>query len=86
MLIPSKYVLEAGKDAPENTQVCKCRFCGREFAVPNDEIKGQKLSDMCDQDSCKEAHDKEVAVQVQALMKSEASDEGQKEIDNALGK
>lgn len=86
MIISSKYVLEEGKDAPENTTVCKCRICGRTFAVPNDEIKGQKLADTCDQDSCVEVREKEISAQVQSLMKSDVNKESQEVIDKALGK
>lgn len=87
MLIPSKYVLEEGKDAPEGTTEATCKFCKRTFAVPTDEIKnGQSLAQVCDDPACQEANDKEVAAQVQALMNMGQNNESQQIIDQAVGK
>lgn len=68
MLIPSKYVLEDGKDAPEGTVLKKCKYCGRSFGVPVSEA--DSVTECCDDEECKKAADKEAAAQAAALMKS----------------
>lgn len=85
MFIPSKYVLAEGTEAPEGTQKCSCKYCQRTFAVPNDEIKNQKLAEVCDDPECQEKNEKDIAAQVAALMKSDSNKESQDVINKALG-
>ena len=86
MLIPSNYVIEEGKEAPEGTVVKKCRICGKQFALPEDVAKQVGDTDICDSDSCKEAAEKEAAEQTHALMKADVSSEVDKTIATAIGK
>lgn len=84
MLIPSNYVIEEGKEAPEGSVTKKCKFCGKSFALPKD--IADQVSDSCDSDECKTALEKEAVEQAHALMKAPASAEAEKSITTALGK
>lgn len=83
MFIPSNYLLEEGKEAPEGTVIKKCRFCNNSFAVPVNEV--EKVNDVCDNESCKEAFDKETAEAVHSLMKAPGSTEAAEAVKTAIG-
>lgn len=82
-LIPEKYLLEEGKEQPEGTVVHKCKYCGRSFAVPKEESEAGKMAEVCDNDKCKELHDKEIGALTSALMKNPS--EAKEAIEKALG-
>ena len=81
--IPSKYLIEEGKEAPEGTKVVKCKICGSAFAIPN----GSELmigdSDVCE--ACKETYEKQQAAQAEADSKADTAAKTADEISKALG-
>lgn len=83
MLIPSEYVLEEGKEAPEGTVVKKCEICGKSYALPKDVAEKVGETNVCNSESCKETYDKKMAEAAAALMKppTDAADT----ISKALG-
>lgn len=71
MLIPSKYVIENGKETPEGTVKMKCSICQKEFAIPAAEAaKDFSLmkSHVCE--NCGNEADKITAVESVNEMKS----------------
>ena len=85
MLIPSNYLIK-NNEIPDDTIVLKCRFCGNEYAVPNDIIKNSKrIVNVCDNKKCQELLDKEVAQAIHLLMKSPSALETNNAIKKALG-
>lgn len=83
MLLAEKYVLKDGDTQPEGTVLYKCKYCSRQFAVPKEEADANKIAEVCEQDSCKEMYDKEIAALTASLMKNPT--EAQDAINKALG-
>ncbi len=81
--IPSKYLVEEGKEAPEGTVEKKCRICGSTFAVPS----GSELlvgdSDVCE--GCKEVYEKQQAENALVDAKSDINAKTAEEVNKALG-
>ena len=48
MIIPSKFLIAEGTDAPAGTVVVKCKKCGRQFAIPADDAN--QPEDACCED------------------------------------
>lgn len=62
MFIEEKYLITeksngAGEGSPATT--LKCRFCGREFMVPNTELGKLTVQNVCESESCKTLFEKE---------------------------
>lgn len=83
MLIPSKYELEEGKDAPEGTVVMKCSKCQKRFAIPSTEAaKDFSLMQTLTCEACGEAADKAAIAAGVADMKGKEAEET---VKTALG-
>lgn len=67
--IPSSYAVKEGSEAPVGSVIKTCKFCNGTFAIPAEEAAKYEKSNVCDNDACKEAHNKEITAAVAALMK-----------------
>ena len=79
-LIPVKYLLADGADAPDNTEVKTCKICGRKFAVPKDE-----LDDYLCCEECESEYNKKTAADSIKEMKDKVIDSTSNVINAALG-
>lgn len=85
MLIPHMYILEEGKEIPENTTIKTCRFCNKRFAIPNDVITGKNYTNACDSEECKKKINAEVANIVHMLMNADKIKDTTEALKKALG-
>lgn len=84
MLIPSKYVIEEGKEAPEGTIVFECGVCKKKFAIPADEAKDMSIyNPVCE--GCQQQADKAAAATSVADMKADTAASTADTIKKALG-
>lgn len=76
MLIPSKYEIEDGKEAPAGSVVLTCDTCKKRFAIPTEEAaKEYSLMKSYACEKCGEIADKIAKVESETEMKvSDAAD------------
>lgn len=79
--ISTKYLLEEGKDAPDETVVKVCNVCNRKFAIPVSEVSEEDM--YCE--DCKDSVAKMIAENNISEMKNNNSDQNDT-INAALGK
>lgn len=79
-LIPIKYLLADGTEAPADTVVKQCCVCNRKFAVPSSELNND---DVCCED-CEGEYNKKEAADAIVVMKTSDSD-ANATINAALG-
>lgn len=81
MFIQEKYLMVPGDDPNPTTMgavstitILKCKYCAREFMVPNNEVDKLTVIDVCEADECKRAYEKQVAAAKLAELKTNSSE------------
>lgn len=76
MFIPAKYVVKENETPATGSLMLKCSVCGKEFAIPPQEITADlAAATVCDDPACVEAANKTAAATATAEMKSNVDTE-----------
>lgn len=83
MYIQEKYLLKpdytngangAGVSSDSSITILKCKYCGREFMVPNDEIGNITVMDVCESEPCKTSYEKQYLASKLEEIKNQAGE------------
>lgn len=85
MFIPKQYKLEEGQVIENGNIEVKCSICGDRFAVPAELADQLGDKPVCENESCKETYEKNLATTSANEMNADTNAKTADEINKALG-